>query len=134
LLLPRTILSDSSCSKLRENVILNNGLQSIVNINEHNKYINASQSLSAITLNKSKKSSWVRVFKDVDDLSDSSTIHMDKLIDQEHGSCILILDDEEYNILNKMGNFYKLKDLNYIINNRGEMDVTLNKKHIQKKK
>src|SRR5699024_5490011 len=39
-----------------------------------------------------------------------------------------------YNILNKMGNFYKLKDLNYIINNRGEMDVTLNKKHIQKKK
>src|SRR5699024_320551 len=50
------------------------------------------------------------------------------------GSCILILNDDEYEILNNMNKFYKLKDLNCITNSRGEMDVTLHKDFIKRKK
>ena len=49
------------------------------------------------------------------------------------GNAIIAISSKEYNVLNKLRKFPVVKDLPFIINLRGELDLTANKKYITEK-
>ncbi|MGV3173353.1 Alw26I/Eco31I/Esp3I family type II restriction adenine-specific DNA-methyltransferase [Staphylococcus simulans] len=133
LLLPRTILSDYSCYELRNNLILNQGIKTLINVQENDKNILANQSITGVIINKDRNNEIVNIYKNFQDLSDFTRININKMIDTNHKNSILILEDFEYNLVSKINKHKRIKDFNNIINQRGEIDLTLNKGVIQSK-
>lgn len=131
LLIPSSILTDKSCTKLRSYLLLNNKVSSIKVIDEGSGYVNAQQALTTMLIQKDKKTTSVKVTKDFYNNPDQETkIYIQDIINDSTGNAIYAVNENEYYILKQLRTFPTLKDLDFIINQRGELDLTINKSSI----
>lgn len=131
LLIPASIMSDKTCKKLRTHILNDTKLLSIKIIEEGNRYIDGQQALSTVLIQKGGRTSSVRVVKDYCRKPDDGTdIRIEDILNENTGNAIIAISEKEYEILKKLRKFPVIKDLNFIINLRGELDLTSNKKYI----
>lgn len=131
LLIPASILSDKSCTKLRTRLINTSSIKGLSIIPEKNNYIDASQALCATLFQKGKPSDIIYIDGSINGNSTKGTyVHIDDIIDKASDNAILVLSDNEYHIRKKMKLHPTIKDLGYIHNLRGELDVTFNSQFI----
>lgn len=131
LLIPASILSDKTCTKLRTHILQDMNLISIKVIGEGSGYIDAQQALSAVLIHKGEKTKTVNVTKDYCKSPDETTnIQIEDILNENTGNSIFAITEEEYSELRKLREFPVVKDLKFIVNLRGELDLTTNKKYI----
>ena len=131
LLLPASIMSDKTCEKLRSHMIKDMDLLSVKMIGEGSGYIDAQQALSTVLIRKGKKTTKVRVIKDFCRNPDDFTeVRVEDILNENTGNAIIALSNDEYMKLKKLRAFPIVKDLDFVINLRGELDLTSNKKSI----
>lgn len=131
LLIPASIMSDKTCQKLRLHILQDANLLSVKVIGEGSGYIDAQQALSAVLIRKGEKTSSVRVVKDYCRYPNNGTdIRIDDILNENTGNAIVAISKEEYGRLKALRQFPVVKDLDFIINLRGELDLTVNKKNI----
>lgn len=133
LLIPTSVLSDKTCEKLREEIINSHHIVSLKNINENNRFIDAQQALTVVLIDKddTKKDGLTSICKSYRAEGETPvTVSLSELATKDNGYSILLLNQEELDILKSMSRFKKLKDLPYIANLRGELDLTANKNSI----
>lgn len=135
LLIPSSILSDKTCSKLRTRLLEKNTIKSLRVIAENNNYVDASQSLCAMLLHRGEKTK--QIFIDVafnGDAKHGKYVVADDFLEPATGNAILALTDDEYRVRKKMQEYPVIKNIPYIVNLRGELDMTVNKNAIQSDK
>lgn len=131
LLIPSSIMSDKTCQKLRTHILQDSNLISVKVIGEGSKFIDAQQALSAILLKKGEKTTCVKVTKDFcHDSNDEADIRIEDIMNENTGNSIIAISSEEYSVLKALRRFPVVKELDFIINLRGELDLTANKKNI----
>ncbi len=131
LLLPSSILSDKTCQKLRTHMLKDTSLLSIKGIPENSHWIDAQQALSAVLLQKGSATKTVQMVKNYySDPQNTVSIDAKDILNQHTGNAIIAVSKEEYPILRRLRQFPVVKDLDFIINLRGELDLTANKKSI----
>ena len=59
-------------------------------------------------------------------------VHYNDIKNKYTGNAIFAASEDEYETIRQMRKFPVVKELDFIINLRGELDVTLGKKYIQK--
>lgn len=131
LLIPASILTDKSCTRLREHLFDSCELHSLRMIPEDSNYVDAAQALCAIQLHKGSPNRQTIVSGSLNGSSQENiTIAFDDLVDRNAGCTVLVLSQNEYRIRKAMQMHPSLKSLSYITNLRGELDLTLNKKYV----
>lgn len=131
LLIPSSILSDKTCEKLRNRMLFDYKIISIKTMREENPYVDAKQAICAILLKKGKKSQLIRVTKDYDKNTKSTTsTTLKDLINPDIGNAIVVLSESEYRIVKVLRKFPTIKEINFIENLRGELDLTFDKNAI----
>lgn len=131
LLIPSSIMSDKTCQKLRTHILKDSSLLSIKVIGEGSGYIDAQQALSAILLHKGETTKTVQVVKDYCNKSDDvAEVAIADILNENTGNAIIAVSKEEYIKLRKLRAFPVIKELDFIVNLRGELDLTANKKNI----
>lgn len=138
ILVPTSILTDKTCERVRKYIIERFHIISIKNIAENNQFIDAQQALSAILMDKStevgssKKTSICKLYNT--GLEESTDVYIRDLANKDNGYTILALSKNDNQILQAMLKFPKIKDLSFISNLRGELDLTNDKKSIVERK
>ena len=131
LLIPSSILSDKSCSDLRSFMIKNSAIKNIRLFSETSAYVDASQSVCSILLEKGSKTTKLEIHGLNDGAAQyDSMVNIADVADEKTGNSILILNKREYAIRRQMTKHPAIKDIPYIMNLRGELDITLNKQYI----
>lgn len=131
LLVPATILSDKTCEKLRTNILNTTKIFDIKLIKENNAYINAQQSLCTLTLKKNEPTTVISMTPDYcTEPKNVTTLNIDDILNPITGNSIFSLPSHEYKVLRKMRVFPNIKELDFIVNMRGELDLTSNVNHI----
>lgn len=132
LLIPASVLSDRSCSKIRTRLLDICSVNSLRLIPENNRYVEASQALCAILLQKGKKTERITISGAFhQDARQTTCVSVDELVDETAGNAFLILSENEYQIRRHMRLHPSVKELGYIENFRGELDLTVNKEYIE---
>ena len=135
LLIPTSILSDKNCMELRKHILKNYKIISIKVIPEGADIVDAQQSLCSVLIDKSSTTNKILLFKDFYHFprtnSDITFTDIKRFSDDWN---ILALDKEDYVKLKTLNSFPKVRDLPYIKNLRGELDITMNKKFIVNEK
>ena len=130
LLIPTTILTDKSCIKLRKLISLYGSYQSINCIEENNKIFDGTQALSSLLIKKGATNNTFRI----DTHFEINATHTYKNIVYESGSTdkneIVVLSDGDSATLALLARHKKLKELDFITNKRGELDMTANSSSI----
>lgn len=131
LLLPSSILSDKSCAKLRTHLLIDNNILSIKSIKEGAGLIDAQQALCSILLKKGSKTDRININTDfVNNPSQIDTIYAKDIINKNTDNAIFSLKTNEYVWLHQLRQFPIVKELDFIDNLRGELDLTANKQAI----
>lgn len=131
LLIPSSILSDKSCTLLRTRILETCDIKSIRLIPESSSYVTSSQALCAILFHKGCSTQEIRLDGAFNgDTKNGTTVSINDVIDKKTGNAILVLSNSEYQIRQKMMLHPTIGELDYIMNLRGELDITLNKKAI----
>ncbi|MEG1312353.1 MAG: Alw26I/Eco31I/Esp3I family type II restriction adenine-specific DNA-methyltransferase [Romboutsia sp.] len=136
LLIPQNILADKSCTKLRKHIIENYNLDNIYIIPEKNEFFNdIRQSLASMVVNKGKKTGDINIYTDIKskkDLykTDHITTNIDRLSSISETEAILPLENIDWDILGKMHENKRIKEIEFIGNKRGELDLSINKKYL----
>lgn len=131
LLIPSSIMSDKSCMKLRTHILKDTNVHSVKVIGEGSHYVEAQQAQIAILLQKGKKTKAINITKDYcGKPNDVVEVSIDDIINDNTGNAIMSVSEEEYHILRKLRKFPVIKELDFISNLRGELDLTTNKKNI----
>lgn len=131
LLIPSSILSDKTCEKLRTYLLVENQIISIKMIKENSGYINAEQALSAILIQKGQKTNRIQMTKDYCSNPEQTTsIFIEDILNKNSGNAIFAMNNQEYFMLKQLRKFPAVKDLDFIVNLRGELDLTANKNSI----
>lgn len=131
LLIPSSIMSDKTCMKLRTHMLEDAKVHSVKVISEGSQFIDAQQALSAILLQKGEKTDVISVTKDYcEKPNDIAKVSIEDIINENTGNAILAVSEEEYQALKKLRMFPVIKELDFITNLRGELDLTANKKNI----
>lgn len=134
LLIPNTILSDKTCEKIRTHILQNYKIVSINIIQENNDFINAQQALCTMIIDKSKKTDTIRINNDFCNQREKYiNVGIEQIMNKTTGNAIFSINEKEYELLDKLQEFPKIGDINYIINMRGEFDLTINKEYLQNK-
>lgn len=133
ILVPSSILTDKSCCDLR-NKIIDSHITNIIQIPENNSYINACQAMTNIITHNNSKTDSVEIVKLNNKKVEQYSIQKENIVDNAHNNSILILNKEEYSLLKKLKSIPTVKDFKHIVNMRGELDITNNKKSITSKK
>ena len=133
LLIPESILSDKTCSKLRRFILEENKLESIKVIPEESDIIDAQQALCALQIKKSSRTENIRLYNNFClDENNFCKVNFETIKKISNDCNILMINEEEYEKLELLNRFPKIKDLPYIKNLRGELDITLNSSNIIK--
>lgn len=133
LLIPSSILSDQTCMKLRTHILEDSKLISVKIIKEGSQYIDAKQSLSAILIEKGEKTNWINITKDYcSSPTSNEKISIIDVMNKNTGNSIFAVSNDEYKILKKLQSFPVIKDLDFLVNLRGELDLTTHKHSITK--
>jgi Alw26I/Eco31I/Esp3I family type II restriction m6 adenine DNA methyltransferase len=131
LLIPASILSDKTCEKLRTHILEDAKLISVKVIGEGSGYIDAQQALCAVLIQKGKKTTAVEVTKDFCAYPDNlAIINIEDILNKHTGNAIIAISEKEYGDYKKLRKFPVVKDLKFVVNLRGELDLTANKSHI----
>lgn len=131
LLIPSSIMSDKTCMKLRTHILKDAKVHSVKVISEGSQYIDAQQALSAILLQKGEKTDIISVTKDYcEKPNDIAEVSIEDIVNENTGNAILAVSEAEYKIIKKLRMFPVIKELDFISNLRGELDLTANKKNI----
>lgn len=131
LLIPASIMSDKMCMKLRTHMLKDNKMISVKVIGEGSGFIDAQQALSAILLQKSKITDKVAVVKDYcNNPNDIAEVAIKDIMNEDTGNAIVAVTSKEYRILRKLRQFPIVKELPFVSNLRGELDLTANKNSI----
>lgn len=131
LLIPASIMSDKMCTKLRTHMLINNKLISVKVIKENSGYIDAQQTLSAILLQKGNETDKVAVIRDYcNNAEDITQVEIKDIMNKNTGNAIFAISSKEYQILKKLRQFPVVKELPFITNLRGELDLTAHKNNI----
>lgn len=131
LLIPSSILSDKSCSDLRSFMIKNSAIKNIRLFSETSAYVDASQSVCSILLEKGSKTTKLEIHGLNNGAAQyGSMVNIADVADEKTGNSILILNKREYAIRHQMTKHPAIKDIPYIMNLRGELDITLSKQYI----
>lgn len=131
LLIPSSLLTDKTCEKLRTQLIRTYAIKSIKLIGEGSRFVDAQQALCALLAVKGAKMGEIRISTDYGSKSEETiSAKAGDIITPRNGNAILVLKGEDCDIYRKMSKFPKIKDLPYIINMRGELDLTTNKDSI----
>ncbi len=132
LLIPTTIFNDQSCAGLRKVMFEENCLLSVNAIKENNDYFDASQSLSSILIKKGTSTKEFRVCKNYNPPAKCSyeLVDYQKTLKNRSDNSILFLSKNDEKLLNLLLAFPKVADLSFIVNMRGELDLTSNKDSI----
>lgn len=133
LIIPSTLLSDYTSTLLRKEIFQNSIVQNISILSENSKeFKNVAQSMCYFG---SKKVNHIvnNSIKIIDDSSeeDFDNIDISHIEDIDSSFTLMKLSHEMYKVLNKIHSFPKLKDIDNIVNLRGELDLTLHKQYIQ---
>ena len=128
LLIPASILSNKTCSKLRTLLLNTSSLKAVRVISEDSSFVDASQALCAMLFYKGEKTENIRINGSFQG-DDSSTIYIaaSDVIDKTADNAILILKKEQYVQRDQMLRYPKIGEISYLKNFRGELDLTLNK-------
>jgi len=128
LLIPSSILSDKSCTLLRTRMLKTCDIKSIRLIPESSSYVTSSQALCAILFHKGLSTKEIRLDGAFNgDVTNGTAVSISDVIDKKTGNAILVLSNSEYQIRQKMMLHPTISELDYIMNLRGELDITLNK-------
>jgi DNA-cytosine methyltransferase len=131
LLVPSTILSDKTCEKLRTYILKTHRLSHINIIRENNPFINAQQSLCTMLIEKNKATTTINIVPDFcKEPSQKSNLFIDDAFNSVTGNAIFSLPSKEYEILKKIRVFPTVKDLYFVVNMRGELDLTADSNYI----
>lgn len=134
LLIPASILSDKNCLKLRTHILEEMNLISVRIIGEGSGYIDAQQASSALLIRKGEKTKTVNITKDYcRKPQETVDIPIEYILNDKTGNAIFAVTENEYSVLKKLQKFPVVRDLDFIINLRGELDLTANKKYITSK-
>lgn len=132
LLIPSTILTDKTCEKLRTMILENHSIKTINLIPERNKYLDAQQSLCTLLIQKGKKTDSIKIVNELD--LDKKLMHnivrYEDIKNPYTGNSIFSVSQSEQETLKKIRENPVIKELSFIKNLRGELDVTANKKFI----
>lgn len=135
LLIPNTILTDMSCKKIREYIMENHKIDAINIIKEDNRYLDAKQGLCTMLIEKGKTIDMIKINNNFCNNKDNcSLLNYKEIVDKNNGYSILTLNENEYELWKKMNKFPRIKDLEFIVNLRGELDLTIDKESISKEK
>lgn len=131
LLIPSSILTDKLCTPLRTHILTSSRLVSVKMLSEGSKYIDANQSLAAILIQKNATTEEVEIVKDyINNPKNSANVFIADIMNENTGNAIIAVSSKEYEILRKLRTFPIVKELPFIINLRGELDLTANKRHV----
>lgn len=131
LLIPSSILSDKTCYKLRTHILNDHELMSVKIISENSGYIDAQQALCTLLIKTGSKTKSVNITKDYCMApAENVMINIEDILDDNNGNSIIALSEEEYHKLKLLKRFPCIKELDCIVNLRGELDLTANKKYI----
>ena len=134
LLVPASILSDKTCEKLRTHILVDSNLLSVKVIREGSGFIDAQQALSALLLHKGEKTKRINIVRNFCDApNDIAKVDIKDILNRYTGNAIVAVSAKDYEVLKKLRTFPTVKDLDFIANLRGELDLTLNKEHITSK-
>src|SRR5699024_9717371 len=134
LLLPSSILSEKASSLIRKEILENYNLKSVSVFSEKSKIVSASQELALLEIYNQKSTKTIKFNKDFDDTHSTFDLSQYDLLKLSSDYKIYQLNKIEYQIIEKLSTFPKIKELPFIKNRRGELDVTLHKKLITKDK
>lgn len=131
LLIPTSILSDKTCAKLRTHILKDMNLISAKIIREGSKYIDANQALCGLLISKVSRTSLVKITKDFCNNPDKSVdVLISDILNDTTDNSIIAIDESEYERLKVLRKHKVVKELDFIINLRGELNLTDNKKEI----
>lgn len=134
LLVPASILSDKTCAKLRTHILTGMELRSVKIIGESNGYLDAQQALSALLIHKGGRTKNVTVVKDFcRNPEEAADIKIGDILNGNTGNAIFAITKEEYGKLRKLREFPVVKELGFLKNLRGELDLTADRKYITPK-
>jgi len=128
LLIPSSILTDKTCEQLRKRIFNTAAIKTIKTIGEESNVVDAQQALCALLIFKSETSKTIEICRNYGSKQSSSlTIETTSAVDVSLGYSIIVLESAEYRKLQILKTFPKIKDLPFIVNMRGELDLTANK-------
>lgn len=131
LLIPASILSDKSCAKLRTRILDSASVRSLRLISENSGYLDSSQALCAMLLQKGQRTEKILIDGSFNgSIRQGSYAFIDDIIDDSTGNAILVLSENEYRIRTLMRKHPTIKEIPYISNLRGELDITFHKEAI----
>lgn len=135
LIIPSTILSDYTSTLLRKEIFYNSIVEKITILSEGSKeFKDVSQSMCYFGLKKAQNF----INKNIEIIDENCSnsfenINLSDIANIDSNFTIAKISHKKYKILNKIHLYPKLKDISEIVNLRGELDLTLNKKYIQNK-
>lgn len=128
LLIPSSILSDKTCLKLRTYMLCENTVLSVKLIEEKNSYIDAKQAICTLFLKKGGRTGTVNITKDFCNKKNQCiSVGINDILNSNTGNAIIALDKQEYDVFQQLKKFPVVKDLPFIFNLRGELDLTTDK-------
>lgn len=131
LLIPSSILSDKTCMKLRTHILCDSSLLSVKVISEGSGYIDAQQALCTMLISKGKQIDTVQITKDYCKSPDEvAHVKLKDILNENTGNSIIAVSESEYETLRKLRAFPVVKNLSFIVNSRGELDLTAGKDFI----
>lgn len=135
LLIPQTFLNDKQSEDLRKRMFSKSKISKIFVLNEKNDYFpDITQSFCFFSALKGKSTKNIFLQPNISTESDLhwKEIEIDTNLISELSESFPIIYEESigWNIINKIQKHKKIKELQYIINARGELDLTLNKNFI----
>lgn len=128
ILIPNTLLADKSSFVLRRYCLENMQLKQITNYSENKKlFRGVTQALSNIYIKNTNDHSQDIVFK-----SDGKVdlVNAETIISIDSNLTFISYKPEEIKTLITLSKFPKIKDFNFIKNQRGEFDMSLNKSYL----
>lgn len=133
LVLPTSLLTDKTCLELRKFIINNFRINSIDIAPENSGFIQAQQSVAAIQL---KNNPCIGSYKTKITTDCSNPAIQPAFVDiianqvRDPNHSILVLNESEYSLLQQLEQLPKIKEISFIENLRGELDLTINKEFI----
>lgn len=132
-IIPSSILTDYTSSLLRKYLFTNAIINNVFTLKESSKEFNdISQSLCYF--GSIKKKDINNIITLIEENKSKYIIDLSKIEHIDEHLPIIKLNTSSLNILNKVHKFEKIKHHQNIINLRGELDLTLNKKYITQEK
>lgn len=132
LLIPATILSDISCSKLRNELFVKRKCHTINIYPEQNGMFDGTQTMCSLSIESGKPTTSINICKDWAMESEHHYFQINYKRSLESGrNSIPLLDENGFDKLANLSHFPKIKELIFINNKRGELDLTFYKSLIR---